>query len=430
MNESLGNDSYRSPPERSVETGDGGDPGAGKRSGMRREVVRGLGVAGLLLVIMLWLAGAFLEKVDPNAGPRKSEPPRVTIWKVERRTFPLIIEQAGTVRSKNEARVSARLMAQVKEILVKEGDAVVGDDGSGSGATVLARLEDREIQARLQQAKAQIAAMGRALDSAGARLVAARAQMEASRANRERVAADYKRYQDLKQHAAATGQQLDHARAQRDVAAAQTLAAQQEVRAAQAEAARIQAQKDQADAAAAEARAMLNYATITAPFTGRVIAKMVNVGDMASPGQPLFVIETPSLPEFHAPLSESVAPHLSVGEEVEVHLDTPGRTLRGKVREIAPMADPSTRTVSVKVSLPSDPSLVNGLYGRIAVPCGNYESLVVPTKALRRVGQLDLVDTPGPDGHPLRRFVSVGRRWGDFTEILTGLQESEEVIVP
>lgn len=397
---------------------------------MRKEVLQVVGVIGLLLLIMSWLSGAFSEKVKPDSTPPKSEPPQVTTRKVERRAFPLTVEQTGTVRAKTEAGVSARILAQVKELRVKEGDEVQGSDAGGRVPTLMARLEDKDIRARLQQARAQIAAMERSLESAGAQLAAARARAEAASATRERTSADYRRYQDLKQNAAATGQQLDHSRAQRDVAAAQSLAAQQDVRAAEAELARIRAQKIQAEAAAAEAEAMLDYTAIEAPFTGRVIRKLVNVGDMASPGQPLFVVETQTLPEFHSMVSESLVSCLREGAEMTVRLDAPERTLMGKVREIAPMADPTTRTVPVKVSLSPDPMLLNGLYGRLEVSCGQIETLVVPSRSLRRVGQLDLVDVIGPDGHPVRRFVNIGRQRGDVTEVLSGLQQNEEVIVP
>ena len=87
------------------------------------------------------------------------------------------------------------------------------------------------------------------------------------------------------------------------------------------EIARAQAQKEQAEAAIAEARAMLSYAVIQAPFTGQMVRKMVNVGDMASPGQPLFFMETPSRPELHAALSESLIQYLKTGQDLEVRID-------------------------------------------------------------------------------------------------------------
>lgn len=400
------------------------------RKNVRREALRGLGALALLFLLMFWLAGGFHRKVGPGPAAQKPAARGLNVQKTERRTFPLVMEQAGTVRSRTEAQVSARIMAQVKEISVREGDAVVGSNGGGGAPSVLARLDDRDIQAKLRQARAQSSAMDRALETAKAKLGAARAHAGAAKANRDRTASDFRRYEDLKKYAAATGQQLDQARAQKNIADAEASGAGQEVLAAQSEIARIQAQKEQAEAAAAEARAMLDYTVIQAPFTGKVVRKLVNVGDMASPGQPLFFLETPSHPEFHASVSESLLPRLRVGEKAAVRIDALDRVFQGEIREIVPMSDPATRTVLVKVDLPAEPDLVNGLFGRFEAPYGQVERLVAPVRALRRVGQLDLVDVVDSEGRPLRRFVTLGERRGDVVEVLSGLKENEEVIVP
>src|SRR5271157_94779 len=270
-----------------------------------REAGKGLGVLGLLIVMMMWLAGAFVQKVASGPPAPRPQPGKLNTVKVERRVYPLIIDQVGTLRAQNEAQVSSRIIAQVKEILVREGDNVVGGDGDGT-PTIMARLDDRDIQAKLRQAQSQSMAMDRAVEVARAKVAAARAQVESTRASKEKDLSDYRRYQDLRRNQAATGQQLEHARAQKDIAEAQAAAALQEVQAAQGEIARAQAQKEQAEAAITEARAMLSYAVIQASFTGQLVRKMVNVGDMASPGQPLFFLETPSRPELHAALSESL----------------------------------------------------------------------------------------------------------------------------
>ena len=350
--------------------------------------------------------------------------------KVQRQVYPLIIDQIGTVRSQTEAMVSSRIMAQVKDIPVKEGDTVVGSDEKGSQATVLALLQDADIKARLLQAEAQIEALERGIEAAKARLGAARAQVDAARANRNKALADYRRYEDLRRNEAATGQQVEHARAQKDTTEANLLAALQDVRGAESEIKRLQAQREQAEAAVAEARVMLSYTVIRAPFTGKVVRKLLNVGDMASPAQPLFLLETPSQLELHAFLSESLIPRIGLGQAMEVHVDALNRTFSGVVREIVPKSDPSTRTVLVKVTLSSDPELVNGLFGRLRVPYGKYDALVAPIRAVREVGQLMLVDVVGPDGDPQRRFVTLGQGHEDLVEVLSGLQEHEEVVVP
>ena len=102
-----------------------------------------------LLVMMMWLAGMFRNKIE--AGPAQ-EPLAVATGpttRVEARRFPMIVEQAGTVRNRTEAQVSSRLMAQVQEILVREGDTIRGAGPDGK-ATILAKLDDRDIQAKLR----------------------------------------------------------------------------------------------------------------------------------------------------------------------------------------------------------------------------------------------------------------------------------------
>ncbi len=175
---------------------------------------------------------------------------------------------------------------------------------------------------------------------------------------------------------------------------------------------------------------MLSYAVIQAPFTGQVIRKMVNVGDMASPGQPLFFLETPTRPELHAALSESLIQYLKTGQALEVRIDALNLILEGKVREIVPQSDPGTRTVLVKVSLPAGQGLVNGLFGRIRIPYSQYDALVIPSNAVTEVGQLPVVEVIDMDGYPQRRFVTLGERQGDLIEVLSGLEENEEVIIP
>lgn len=401
-----------------------------KKFAIRKEVAQGVGVLAVLVLLMLWLAGAFVKKIEPGPATPKAEPPRFNTQKVQRIVYPLLIDQVGTVRARTEAMVSSRIMAQVKDILVKEGDTVFGGEGKVSEATVLALLQDSDIRARLHQVEAQVESLERGIDAARARLGAARAQVEAAQSNRDKAMADYRRYEDLRRNEAATGQQVEHARAQKDSAEAGRLAALQEVRAGESEIKRLQAQLEQSEAAATEARVMLGYTVIRAPFPGKVVRKMVNVGDMASPAQPLFMIETSSQLELHAFLSESLVPRITPGQELEVRIDALNRVLSGVVREIVPKSDPSTRTVLIKISLPPDPELVNGLFGRLRVPYGKYEALVIPIAAVREVGQLMIVEAAAPDGHPQRRFVTLGPAHEGLIEVLSGLQEGEAVVVP
>lgn len=360
--------------------------------------IAALGV--VLLVMMMWLAGVFRHKIE--AGPAHAAP-AVSVGRttrVESRRFPVLVEQAGTVRTRTEAQVSSRLMAQVLEVLVREGDTVHGPGPDGR-ATVLARLDDRDIQAKLQQAQAQVSALGRALAAAQSSL--------------EQAAADLARTEKLVEAKAATGQQLDHARTLRDTAQGQVQ--------------QIQAQRAGAEAAVREAEVLLSFTTIEAPFDGKISSKRIQPGDMVSPGQPLFLVESPSEPQLQVMVSETVSVHLQVGQTLEVQIDALQRQFEGVVQEIVPQADPLTRTVLVKVDLPKDTGLVSGLFGRLRVPIGDYAALVVDKTAVRQSGQLHLVQVVEQPGQAVRRFVQLGPEHGPVVEVLSGVKEGDEVVI-
>jgi HlyD family secretion protein len=381
-----------------------------------REAAKVGAMVVVLVVLMLWLSGAFISKVEPQSPKKRPESKPHKTAQVERMRFPLVVEQVGTLRAKTEAQVSSRIMAQVKEIPIAEGDQVFGPEVPGREGTVLALLEDADIQAKFRQAQSQSASAQKAVE-------AAKSQAESARANRERALLEYRRTDSLHRDQAATRQQWEAARAQKDVAESQHQAALHDI-------ARLQAQKAQSEAAVAEARSLLDYTVIRAPFSGKVLKKMVNVGDMVAPGQPVFFLDTPSQPELHADLSESLLPHLHEGMELDVRIDALSRTVNGKLSEIVPKSDPATRTVLIKVAIDPEAGLVNGLFGRVRIPYGANEGLIVPTSAVRRVGQLQLVEVVGKDGRAMRRFVTLGQCDASISEVLSGVDAGEEVVVP
>ena len=303
---------------------------------------------------------------------------------------------------------------------------------------MLARLDSRDIEAKLSQAQTQVTASEKALAGAAAQLAAAQAQQQVVEAQAEQALTDFKRMESLQASGAGTSQQLDHARAQKDVAEAQVRAAVQQVVAVRSDEARLEAQKEQAVAAVREAQVMLSYTTIEAPFSGRLVRKTIDAGDMVMPGQPLFIIEKSAEPEFHAVVAESLVAGMkfdqtsvsSVEPKLDVRIDAIGQTLLGTVREIVPQADPRTRTLLVKISLPPQAGLVSGQFGTLAVPTGTYQALVIPARAVRHVGQLQLADVIDGQGVPHRRFITLGRSHDDMVEVLSGLKPAERVAVP
>jgi HlyD family secretion protein len=381
-----------------------------------------------LIFLMLWLSGTFLKKIDNKNLPAKSPPPvGIKTGVVELREYPLTLKQVGTVETRVQVEVAGRIMAQALEVPVQEGQAVSGPDGQ---PTVLARLDGRDIDAKLRQAMTQTTAAEEALVAAKAHLGAAQAQQQAAEAHFAQVQTDLGRIESLFTNQAATGQQRDQARSQRDMAQAQVRAAQQQAIAAQSDIARFTAQREQAIAAVNEVQVMLSFTTITAPLNGRLIRKMINPGDMVMPGQHLFVVETTSEPELHAMVAESLATNLAPKQKLAVRIDALNVSLEGTIREIIPQADPRSRTTLVKVSLPEQQGLVTGQFGTLEVPTGTYSALIVPSRAVRQVGQLHLVDAVDAGGIPHRRFVTLGPQHGEVVEVLSGLKQNESVVIP
>lgn len=385
-------------------------------------------LVAVLILLMLWLSGTFVSKIEgKDLLAKPSPPPGLKTVAVELRQYPLTLKQVGTVQTRVQVEVAGRIMAQVLEVPVQEGQTVNGPDGQ---ATILARLDGRDIESKLRQAQTQAQAADEAMTGAKAQLGAAEAQQQAAESQLAQAQTDLQRIESLFASQAATGQQRDHAISQRDVAQANLRAAQQQAAAAQSDIARLSAQREQAVAAVNEAQVTLSFTTITAPLSGRLVRKMIDPGDMVTPGQHLFVIETTTEPELHAVVAESLATNLATKQKLAVRIDALNTSLEGTVREIFPQADPRSRTTMVKVSLPTQPGLITGQFGTLEVPTGTYSALIVPNRAIRQVGQLHLVDAVDAEGRPHRRFVTVGPQHGEGVEVLSGLKQNESIVIP
>ena len=94
-----------------------------------------------------------------------------------------------------------------------------------------------------------------------------------------------------------------------------------------------------------------------------------------------------------------------------------------------PEAQSNSRTFQVKVTGPCPPGIYSGMFGRILIPLGEEQVLVIPGRAVQHVGQLQLVDVV-QDDRVARRSIRTGRRLAEDVEVLSGLREGEQVVVP
>jgi RND family efflux transporter MFP subunit len=167
---------------------------------------------------------------------------------------------------------------------------------------------------------------------------------------------------------------------------------------------------------------------IVAPFDGVVARKLADVGDLAMPGKPLLELEGRSGLRLVADVPLGLARALQPGTALAVHIEHATNAFTGTVAEVAPAADPATRTLRAKVDLPESTSLRAGQFGRLAVPAGESRRLLVPPAAMIQRGQLDLLYV-AVDGRAQLRVVRVGESTPQGLEILAGLSEGESVVV-
>lgn len=364
-------------------------PAAGRwRSTLGSLASAAAGVAGIVL-FLAWMGGAFRDKVRPGEvpAPRASAAGR-TLAPAVRATEPQTEAAVGSIQPKKRTEVASQLLAGVLEVKARPGDRVL------AGAP-LVTLDDRELAAQQREALA-------ALTAADADLVTRRADFE--RAKRGRASG------------AVSDDEFGKVEGAFRVAEAQAGRGREVI-------ARLAVQ--------------LTYTKIAASGPGLVAERLVEPGDLATPGKTLLVIYDPADLELHANVPESMAKAVSVGQQLPVDIQAPDLHVTGTVREVVPLAQQATRSVLVKLTLPPPPAgktLLPGMFGRVEIEVGTADRLWVPAAAVRRIGQLDLVDVAGADGTLTRRFVRVGRerkRGGvDVIEILSGLTAGDRVALP
>jgi RND family efflux transporter MFP subunit len=322
-----------------------------------------------------------------------------------------VLDASGYVTARLQATVSAKITGKVTEVLIEEGMKV------HEGA-VLARLDDTEARASLALAQAQ--------------LVAARSQLAEIQAQLEQAERDYARQQGLYDRQLVSPQSLDAALAQRDMLRARLAAAREQVKVGQ-ESVRV-------------AQVQLDNCVIRAPFSGVVVAKSAQPGEMISPisagggftrtgiGT---IVDMDSL-EIQVDVNESYINRVQPGQPVEATLNAyPDWKIPGEVIAIIPTADRSKATVKVRIAIKvRDSRIVPDMGVRVGflesktAPAPKATGVLVPVDAVRPEGGEAgsvLVVTDGDKVQ--RRRVTLGPDVAGQKRVLTGLQAGERVVV-
>jgi RND family efflux transporter MFP subunit len=274
----------------------------------------------------------------------------------------------ATLAAEREANITARVSGVVQRLFCEEGDVV------SEGAELL-RIDNAEYQFRLDQAQA------------------ARADLQSR----------YDRLVQMKERELVSPEEYE--KVSNDLAAAK----------------------------AAEGMASLNlsYTRVTAPFSGRVVTRNVDVGQTVNLGAQLFVVSDfkPLLARVHVPSKEFNK--LRPDQPVDLVLESSGVTLRGRIKLVSPTIDPSSGTIKVTVEINDYPDGVRpGDFAQVKIVTEQRNgSTLVPKIALVNDRGEQVLFISQADSTAERRVVGVGFEDDVNAEITEGLKPGERVIV-
>jgi membrane fusion protein, multidrug efflux system len=310
----------------------------------------------------------------PGGGPGSMRggtpggPTPVEVAAVEVGSIARSVTVSGVIEPIRSVSINSQVSGTLLAVAVEEGDVV-------RRGRALARVDDREL----------------------------RAQFDAAEAAHQVAAAAYERARQLRERRVITLPEYERERT------AETAA---------------RAQRDQV-------ATRLAHTVIESPINGVVTDKRIEAGDLVGSQTRLFTIADISTLVVRVGVSELDVVQIAVGDAVAVSLDAfPGRTFRGSVRRIFPVADPGTRLVPVEVALEGDEaaSARPGFLARVTFAVGaHHDVLLVPASALVGAGGTQSVFVLD-NGAAVRRTVTTGLTSEGRVEIVAGLTAADRVV--
>jgi multidrug efflux pump subunit AcrA (membrane-fusion protein) len=393
------------------------------------------------LLACLFAAGLLLSgcgkkaKTEAGGGEEAEPPTPVTVEPVLRGAIDHVVMADAVLYPANQSNVTPKIAAPVKRILVNRGDHV-------KAGQVLAELEAADLAAAVEESKhlvEQAQSAYQLLTGATVHEDEGKAQSDvlAAQQNFDAAKKVYDNRVALQKEGALPQKMVDDARVamvqaqtQLDVAKRhlETLSQVSQREAIRSAEAAVNAAKAHYD----NLNVQLSYAMIKSPIAGVVADRPVYPGEMAQPGTPLIsLVDISSLiARANVPVKDAVA----IKPGVPARIAGPDGDIAGKVTVVSPAVDPSTTTVEVWVQIANPgEKLKPGGTVRVSIIAETItDTIIVPTSALLNLeeGGQKVMIVVGKDKNAVaqERKVVPGVRQGMRVQILSGLQEGEQVV--
>lgn len=402
------------------------------------------------------------QEPDESTVATPAAPPAATPVKlatVQAKEVTRSIVQPATVHAYYETAIYSRAVGFVSELLVDLGDRVTADQTLARLAVPELESDLKSHEARLeflaaqsQQAMAEIDAMKAQVRASESQVDQAKAEIAKALAMVEAASAEHRRISELVQSGAVQSRLLDEAKQRLDAAEAGHQAALGIVQAALADIDIAKANETVAEAKlkASEAeiqvvahqrdtvKTAIGFATIQAPFSGTIIDRHVDLGDLvrgesSSEKAPLFVLSQTDRVRIRVAIPEREAPHVSVGSPLSLSFpsfaDEP--PLSAAVTRISGNIDSSTRTMMIEAEVDNpEGKLLPGMFGEARIDITpRSEANVLPASAVRfdEKGNA-FVYRVSDDSRIEIVSVTLGFDTGTEIEVTSGVQSGQRVV--
>jgi RND family efflux transporter MFP subunit len=376
----------------------------------------------------------------------------VNVTPAQARAVQRTVETSGSVLAGDEVQARSEQAGIIARLHVDLGDRV-------TAGAVLAEYDRREFQLAVDQAQADLGAAEQALARSQATAVASEAALRRARDSKPMLEADVARAESqfefmrsemertraLHSRELIAARDVDNARNQLNIAAAQasaarTMAAQypDQVRSAEAQhssdlaAVRAaEAQVKQRQAALALTQKRLGDATVRAPLAGLVARRHVNPGEYVKDNTPLFTIVVAHPLKYVGTVPERQAPDLKIGQTLKLTVEAFGeRVFTGTVTRVAPAVDVATRSLTIEARVPNaEGALRPGFFGKGHVLVREDPAAVfVPSEAVTSIAGITKVFVV-TNRKAVERLVKPGARQGTWVEIPGNVKVGEAVAV-
>jgi RND family efflux transporter MFP subunit len=381
--------------------------------------------AARLVLVIASIAAAACAPAGPTApaggGKAPGKPVVVRVMEAQAERVERIVEITGTLAGAEEVVVSAEVEGRVERVAADLGDVVRAGGTLAQLAREVPRLQAAQADAEYAAALARVGVEDAALDAATttSSSTVRRATAEDDEARRSLV-----RVVELATKGVAAPADVDAARARAEIAAAQLAAARDDAVAALATA---KARR----AALGLAKKRLADTTIASPVDGVVAARLVGLGELVKPGQPVARVVIAETLKLRGDVPERYADVLKKGLPLTIEAADVGGRGTGVVGRIGPLVDAATRTFPIEAMLDNkDGRLKPGTFARARVVTGaDEDAIALPETAISNLAGVTKVYVVDDENKAVERRVQILRKRGSDALVAGELRPGERVVV-